>query len=634
MSKGNKAKDNQERDNHDSDHPVKKWVVGIDLGTSNCAVAYTQINITDSTTPDRESYPVRILDIPQIVNAGQLEERPLMPSALYFLQANEASSGQFNPPGYDASPYLIGEGAKALGARLAERVVTSAKSWLCNARVDRHSRILPWGSTSEEKLSPVTATKEYLRYIQQTLENANLTGAEVVITVPASFDEVARNLTLTAAQDAGFSDVTLLEEPLSALYAWIECHQNQWRKHLHAGDVILVCDVGGGTADFSLVAVDEDNGNLTLDRISVGDHLLLGGDNMDLALSMQLRASISDNGTELDLWQFQTLIHLVRSAKERLLLDRTIQSYPITIPTRGANLFSNPITVEIKQSDVETIILEGFFPLVEHDMWPQKGRTSGLQEVGLSYVRDAALTKHLAEFLARSYNRIKQNTTANKDELIKKHSATGTIIPDAILFNGGVFNSDRLRARIFELLKQWGGRNLRELTGVDRDTAVAFGASSYGRIKSQKSGIRIKAGTTRSYYIGIESTLPAVPGFSNPLKGCCVLPYGSEEGDEFRIEDHLFFLLTGEETAFRLFYSTERTEDKIGDLVQNAEQELNECSELVATIPNTSTESGSLVQVRIGSKISEVGVLEVSLHNANEDQNWKLEFNVRPIDEI
>jgi molecular chaperone DnaK (HSP70) len=544
-----------------------------------------------------------------------------------------------------------------MGSSLADRVVTSAKSWLCSENVDRRAPILPWGSSLPDtvKLSPVDVTTKYLSHLRRAVTSglAQIQGlagdtrvainpqeTEVAITVPASFDEVARNLTVEAAREAGFDDILLLEEPLAALYAWIAHSEGSWRSQISPGDVLLVCDLGGGTADFSLVAATDNGGELELERISVGEHLLLGGDNMDLALAFQTRARLADSGVELDSWQFQTLVHLTRTAKEKLLTDGTLSSYPITIPSRGSNLFAKGISTEVLRNDVTQIILEGFFPIVDASVAPLRGRNAGLREIGLAYAKDPALTKHLADFLRKSLERIRANRNAysrTTQELADSRQVSLT--PNAVLFNGGVFNSSYLRERVLKLLNSWGTENgipVRELTGTDRDTAVAVGAANYAMTKLSGRGLRIKSGTTKSYYIGIESAAPAIPGFSAPVKGFCVLPFGTEEGSELDAGEQTFSLLTGEESEFRLFSSSDHLNDEVGTLINNAEAELQESSPLIVTIPHIRNgDFPEVVHVKLQSKITEVGVLEVWLQHVDSQDNdssarWKLEFNVRP----
>jgi molecular chaperone DnaK (HSP70) len=643
---------------------TKKCAIGIDLGTSNCAVAHCSFApTTDDGSPLYAAVQLpQVIEIPQIVAPGQVGHKLLLPSALYFLQEHEMLSGEFELPELNSTPYLIGEGARNMGLSLADRVVTSAKSWLCSENVDRSAPILPWGSSIADtvKLSPVAVTTKYLSHIRRAITTglAQIEGqttdasttktptiinpkeTEIALTVPASFDEVARNLTVEAAKEAGFQDIILLEEPLAALYAWIAHSEGSWRSQISPGDVILVCDLGGGTADFSLVAATDNNGELELERISVGEHLLLGGDNMDLALAFQTRARLADNGSELDAWQFQTLIHLTRAAKEKLLSDSSLSSYPITIPSRGSNLFAKGISTELLRSDVTHIILEGFFPIVEENAAPQRGRNAGLREIGLAYAKDPALTKHLADFLRKSLDRIRTNKKAYSTTIqALAESRELSLTPNAVLFNGGVFNSSYLRERVLTLLNSWGTNNqlpVRELIGTDRDTAVAVGAASYAMTKLSGKGLRIKSGTTKSYYIGIESAAPAIPGFSAPVKGFCVLPFGTEEGSELDVGEETFSLLTGEESEFRLFSSSERLNDEVGTLINNADSELQESAPLIVTIPHVKNgDFPEIVHVKLHSKITEVGVLEVWLQHVDLQEHdssarWKLEFNVRP----
>jgi hypothetical protein len=633
----------------------KIFAIGIDLGTSNCAIALTKLDQVQGAQPTSLNQtvlePPTISEIAQVVRAGQIASLPLLPSALYLLQEHERESQEFQLP-WEEIParYLVGAGARDMATSLPERVVTSVKSWLCSDRIDRRSPVLPWESSSFlsesqestlEKLSPLQVTTLYLEHLRSSLTEAVATGlpegiplsdCEVTITVPASFDEVARSLTLEAVRAAGFNEVTLLEEPLAAFYAWLAIQQKTWRKEISPGDIVLVCDVGGGTADFSLIAVTEQNGNLELERISVGEHVLLGGENMDLALAYRCQARLADEEQELDAWQFQTLVHLCRTAKERLLSDPALKSFPLSIPNRGASLFASGISTAITQADITLVVLDGFFPEVSVTATPSRGRASGLKEVGLSYATDAALTKHLAHFLCFSLQLVKDNSTSLSPSVKALCEGQETqFAPSAVLFNGGVFNSTQLRDRIISQLQVWSSNKpVKELTGIDRDTAVAVGAASYARSKVHGDGFRIKSGTTRTYYVGIESSAPAVPGLVHPVKGVCVLPLGTEEGSDFSVGDVSFSLHTGEESEFRLFSSTERPNDAVGSVMKDAEKSLYESALLTVTIPPLELGKQELLNVTLHSKITEIGVLEVWMHHTNSEAKWKLEFNVRP----
>ncbi|MCD8481293.1 MAG: Hsp70 family protein [Verrucomicrobia bacterium] len=385
----------------------------------------------------------------------------------------------------------------------------------------------------------------YLRNsVLQSDATAPFSDANCVITVPASFDEVARTLTLEAAREAGLGEVVLLEEPQAAFYAWLASQGTDWRKQVQAGDLLLVCDVGGGTADFSLIEVIDQGGDLQLERIAVGDHLLLGGDNMDLALAHAIHDDLQDNGTSLDDWQFASLVQSVRQAKETLLAETERTDYPLAIPGRGSRLLGSTVSALLTRDQLQSILLDGFFPLCQWHEQPQMRRQGGLRESGLPYAADAALSKHLARFLAKAYtNKVSAGTQDGS-------AKNPVLLPDKVLFNGGVFNSALLRTRVLNLLSSWAEKPVLELQGAAPDHAVALGAAVYARMRSGGSGLRIKSGTARSYYIGMETSAMAVPGRKPKVKALCVAPQGMEEGTSTQIGDQEFFLYTGEFPSF------------------------------------------------------------------------------------
>jgi hypothetical protein len=438
-----------------------------------------------------------------------------------------------------------------------------------------------------------------------------LDSEEIVLTVPASFDAAARELTIEAAKQAGLHDVTLLEEPQAALYAWIQSVGDAFRKKVKVGDVILVVDVGGGTSDFSLIAVTEQDGDLQLTRIAVGDHILLGGDNMDLTLAHHLA-----QGKNLDSWQFTALTYGCRQAKEALFADPKLKKAPISIPSRGSALVGGTIKMELTREDVTGVLIDGFMPKVSVTDLPRTARRTGLTQVGLPYAQDPGITRHLAAFLTR------QSRIAEGKSFVH---------PTAILFNGGVFKARVLKERVTEVLNEWlakdSGTPLKELEGADLDLAVARGAAYYGWVR-HGHGIRIRGGTARAYYVGVEAAMPAVPGFEPPVKALCVAPFGMEEGSKADIPPQEFALVVGEPTVFRFFSSSVRREDRTGDMIEDAAR--NEEFEEVAPIETTlSGESGKLVPVNLQAAVTEVGTLELRCLEKNGAGRWKLELNVR-----
>jgi molecular chaperone DnaK (HSP70) len=588
--------------------------IGIDLGTSNCAIA----RVGDTGHPEN-------LPITQAITASSEGEKFLLPSAIYL-----PAEGEFPE---SSSRQILGVFARERGALQPDRLIVSAKSWLCHPHADRRGQILPWGSTTiDRKLSPLEASRDLLAHLLASLKNShpNLAPTNPVITVPASFDEVARGLTLEAAQLAGIPEATLLEEPQAAFYAWLENQGADWRKQVQSGDLLLVCDVGGGTADFSLIAVTGKDGNLALERVAVGEHLLLGGDNMDLALAHDVSEKLAATGSVLDDWQFLALVQSTRAAKESLLSDPSLKEVPIAIPTRSSRLIASTLSTTLTREQVDQIVLDGFLPLVAADEMPALRRAGGLRESGLPYAADAAISKHLARFLTRA----KANITSSPQLLESvggsaKIDSAPLLIPDAVLFNGGVFNAAPLRTRILDQLSRWANRPIRELEGARPDHAVALGAAVYARLRATGQGLRIKSGTARSYYIGMESTGMAVPGRRPVTKALCVAPQGMEEGTSHEISDQEFLLYTGETSDFRFFQSEVRAGDQPGQILPDA-AELEESAKLQIEIPPPAGhQPGEEIPVHLQARITELGHLELHFLHKPTGERWKLEFNVR-----
>lgn len=605
---------------------------GIDLGTSNCALAVA----VDAAAP-------AIRKIPQIVTEHSTDELPLLPSAIYLPAAGEFPDGLPalpDPlPQTDASlpqhAYITGKWGRQRGALQPDRLIVSAKSWLCNAHVDRRAPLLPWQSDSvTEKWSPLAVSQLLLQHISSAAKASDsapaISADNCVITVPASFDEAARALTLEAAQQAGIGDVTLLEEPQAAFYAWLENQGSEWRAQVSPGDLLLVCDIGGGTADFSLIAVTDNDGTMGLERIAVGEHLLLGGDNMDLALAHALRDDLEADGKSIDDWQFQILTQAVREAKEALLSNPDLSAQSLSVPSRSSRLLASTISVDLSRDLLNAVLLDGFLPLCKPDDMPQLRRSGGLREAGLPYAADAAISKHLARFLHRAHANV-----ASSEALTSAVGGAGRLdgkdllVPDAVLFNGGVFNAQLMRDRILQLLGSWSGNDVRELSGAAPDHAVAIGAAAYARLRASGTGLRIKAGTARSYYIGMEAAGMAVPGRAPKVKALCVAPQGMEEGSQLTLEQQTFFLYTGETSEFRFFQSEARAGDEPGSLLPDAAI-LEESAQLSVHIPPPDGHpEGEEVPVRIESRVTELGNLELFMVHEPSGQRWQLSFNVR-----
>ncbi|GHC12847.1 Hsp70 family protein [Cerasicoccus arenae] len=595
--------------------------LGIDLGTSNSALTLASL----------DERVLSVLPVTQAFGPHSVGEQAGLPSALYLPNEGEFEDDAFSVPGLDSTkPGFVGRFAREHGAQSPDRLVTSAKSWLCHGQIDHRQPILPWGSISvptEQKVSPLTATQRYLEVLKASV--APLESTQVVLTVPASFDEAARQLTLEAAQAAGLGDVILMEEPQAAFYAWLEKMGGDWRSHVKPGDLVLVCDVGGGTSDFSLIAVSDSGGELQLERVSVGEHILLGGDNLDLALAFALRAQIEAEGASIDDWQFLALIHSARVGKEQLFSDLSLPEVPIAVPSRGSSLFAGTVSTTLGRDLLEQIALQGFLPLTAPSDMPQTKAAGGLKEFGLDYAADPVLSKHLARFLKRSLDNVRSSETLSAQ--LSAEALSGELLaPSAVLFNGGFFNADPARARVLELLRSWSSAEVRELAGSDYALAVAQGACYYGLSKLSGKGVRIKAGASRSYYLGLETTMMAIPGFKPPVKGICVVPQGMEEGTEAVLGDQEFGLVLGQEVSFRFFSSTARAGDAVGTVLPNAEKELEETAAVQTVLePVEGLTAGEAIPVKLHSCVTEVGALELWMQHTRSDARWKLEFSVR-----
>ncbi|HND52790.1 MAG TPA: Hsp70 family protein [Pirellulaceae bacterium] len=590
-----------------------QFVLGIDLGTTNSVLAYSPLDV--------EKPAVQVLDIPQLVAPGTIESRTTLPSFAYLAASHEAGKGQYDLPWERDRMFAVGEFARRQAADAPERTVGAAKSWLCHSKVDRHQAILPWGAPETvAKISPVNASRRYLEHLVAAWEAAfpdsPFRDQVVVLTVPASFDAAARELTREAALAAGFPETfVLIEEPQAAIYAWLDQTGDRWRRLLKVDDALLVCDIGGGTTDLTLVTVGEESGELVLRRAAVGDHLLVGGDNMDLALAHLVAGKFAEKGVKLDPWQSVSLWHSCRAAKETLLSPGGPAKHTISVLGRGSKLIGGTVSVEIERSAVSDLLVDGFLPRCEPSEKPARRRASGFQEIGLPFETDTAITRHLAAFL-------------------QAHGAEGQPVrPTHLLFNGGVFKADPLRDRLVDVLTKWGGKKAapKLLEGHhDLDFAVARGAAYYGWVK-QNGGMRIRGGTARSYYVGIESAGLAIPGAPRPLRALCVVPFGMEEGTESDVPSADIGLVVGEPAHFRFFSSNVRKQDKPGELLpQWSDEELAETDSLEATLPvDDEKPDEHYVPVRFHSHVTELGMFELWCVNAASGRRWKLEFSVR-----
>lgn len=625
-----------------------RFVVGIDLGTTHTVVAYAPLS--GHTRPDDEDDgrdrlagvpEVRIFPIEQLVAAGEVEARPLLPSLRYHPAAGELPAGSTTLPwgaeAADADAWergVVGSWARGLGAKVPGRLVASAKSWLSHGAVDREAAILPWGASAEvEKVSPVDASASYLAHIRAAWDHAHadapLADQDVVLTVPASFDEAARALTLRAAKLAGLPPVRLVEEPQAAFYAWLDTHRTTLADKLADVRLALVLDVGGGTTDLTLIQVELRESGPRLTRVAVGDHLMLGGDNMDLALA-KLAESRLAKGSSLPTGRFTQLVQQCRVAKESLLAEAPPDKVGVTVVGSGSKLLGGVQRTDLMASEVEQIVLDGFFPAVSRDERPRL-RGSGFVEFGLPFVSDPAIPKHVAAFVAH-HESLARAALSVRDE--RNLAPSEVPVPDAILFNGGVFHAGRLRERMRGILGEWRGAEVRELANASPDEAVARGAVAYG-LARHGHGLRIGGGSARSYFLGVETR-----GESGKT-GVCLLPRGSEEGETVTLDDRVFSLRLGKPVRFHLMSSTSEVKHiaagelvALGETLDDGEPRYRDLPPLAVVLEHPTKGEGDEIPVRLEAALTEVGTLELSCLDASpgageSPRRWKLELQLR-----
>ena len=556
--------------------------VGIDLGTTNSALAW----IDEREAEDRDFPPVHVFETPQLVAAGRVEARRTLPSFL-FLEEGQP----------------VGVYAREQGALVPTRLVHSAKSWLSNPDVDRTAKILPWDSQETGRvLSPVEVSARILAKFREEWDRAQsapLAAQDIVLTVPASFDEEARELTVMAARDAGIERLTLLEEPAAAFYSWVANNLAQSRKKLFDGQTVLVCDVGGGTSDFSLIRVSRDGDLINFTRTAVGKHLLLGGDNLDLTLAWLVETKL---GAKLSIRQRSGLRRQCSAAKEKLLNDPDLQSVEITVLGSGSSLIGKTLRSEIRREEALELALDGFLPFTERGEAPKEEARSLFRELGLPYVSDAAITRHLNAFL----------------------EPLGAP-PDAILFNGGFFIPSILRERVADVVGRWYGRRPEILENSELDLAVARGAAYYSYVRSTGSGVLVRGGLPRTYYIALGEAR------DGKFSAVTLVPRGAEEGTAIEIDNDALQLVANRPVSFRLYSSLTRSADKLGDVVEFAadDTELHRHAPLHAVIRFGKKAEERLIPVRLGARLTEIGTLETWCESKVSDNRWNLEFQLR-----
>ncbi|MBB2931552.1 Hsp70 family protein [Paraburkholderia silvatlantica] len=599
---------------------MKPYVVGIDLGTSNTVVAYVEAG----------GDAIRVFDVEQLTGLGEVGAEKMLPSARYHPAAGELAAGDLRLPWRAPAPgddAVIGRLARTLGAQVPGRLVASAKSWLSHAAVDRLAPILPWGAPDDvAKVSPVTASASYLAHVRAAwnhrFPHAPLEDQDVVLTVPASFDDGARALTLEAARQASLPALRLLEEPQAAFYDWLYHHRATLDAQLGASRLVLVCDVGGGTTDLTLIKVQFEGGEPRLTRIGVGNHLMLGGDNMDLALAHLAESRLANAQTRLSAASLSQLVERCRVAKEQLLDASAPESVPITLLGAGARLVGGARTTQLGREEVAQIVVDGFFPMGTASDLPRRSRAA-IVEFGLPYAADPAITRHIAAFL--------QRFAAQSREALGASGAAGEAqtalpMPDALLLNGGVFRARSLAQRLADTLGTWSGEPLNVLQNDQPDVAVARGAVAYALARSGNAP-RIGGGSPRSYFLVLDEGA----GADAAPRGVCVLPRGTEEGHELHLDDRTFALQLGQPVQFHLASTVADTAWQPGELADLAAGDFVRLPPLATVVPaGGDAKTARERPVKLTTALTEVGTLEMHcIATDDASQRWLLEFALR-----
>ncbi len=604
-----------------------KYIIGIDLGTTNSAVTF--VDLENHQTQSRA--PIRNFAIPQLTGPGEISRGKVLPSFLYLPGDHELQEDALALPWDSSEKPFVGIFARDQGSKVPKRMVASAKSWLCHGKVDRRAPILPWGSDAKmEKQSPIAVTAAYLRHIKDAWnhgvagEDVRLEHQAVVITVPASFDEVARDLTVEAASLAGIANITLLEEPLAAFYSWLNEHDREWDQLVSPGELILICDVGGGTTDFTLITLREKEGNPVFERIAVGDHLILGGDNMDLALAhlSEGRLQGKEKG-RLSMDRWQALCAQCRQAKEEIL-SGLIEEKIITLVGEGRKLIADTLTTRLNRSDIESVILDGFFPLVTPEESIAEKPRQGMTEFGLPYAQDPAITRHLIRFLEQ-----------HRDDL-QQILERDTIAPDLIMFNGAALKPDSIQERIRTAVSTWFHETKetppRVLANPDLDMAVALGASYYGRVR-KGYGVQVDSGSARAYFLGVHldktnGGKEQDTGGHPPQKAICLVERGMSEGTRNELNDKQFSVLANQPVRFHLYSSSFRSGDRVGDVVP-VDDSLTTLPPLHTVIKFGKKAGETSIPVKIEAHYTEMGTLALWCQSTKSPHRWRFQFQLR-----
>ncbi len=607
-----------------------RYIVGIDLGTTNSAVTCVDLEASREGAQPRSS--IQIFKIPQFSAPGEISNLEILPSFLYLPGEHELPKGAMNLPWDTEMATITGTFARDQGAKVPKRLVASAKSWLCHGRVDREAPILPWGSDeSVKKVSPIKAVSFYLAHIREAwnhrmnrMEEFLLENQTVIITVPASFDEVARDLTVKAAAMAGLKNITLIEEPLAAFYSWLSLHEKEWEEFITPGELILVCDVGGGTTDFTLITLKNKDGNPVFERIAVGDHLILGGDNMDLALARRSEVRLKGSqSSPMNMDRWQALCHQCRAAKEEILSGAAVSKI-ITLVGGGRRLIADTVSTTLDQKEVEETVLEGFFPLVDPSDPLSEAARQGMTEFGLPYAQDPAITRHLIRFL--------QQHAEDIESALPGHD----IKPDLILFNGAALKPGIVQDRIARAIERRfsdreGLSATRVLVNAELDLAVALGASYYGLVKKGR-GVRVDSGSARAFYLQVhlegDDNTNAAPGTNENGVAVCLVERGMPEGTTNELTNRKFSVLANQPVAFHLYSSSFRSGDAVGDVI-TLDDSVTPLPPLQTIIKFGKKAGERSLPVQMEAHYTEVGTLALSCRSLASPHRWKFQFQLR-----
>jgi molecular chaperone DnaK (HSP70) len=592
----------------------RRYIVGIDLGTTNSAVAYIDLQ---AEAPRRRP---QVFSIPQLTGPGEITGLSMLPSFLYIPGQYDISKEALAMPWQKPQDHFAGAFARDQGAKIPARLVASAKSWMCHDHADRRATILPWGADEEvAKVSPVQAAAAYLSHIRNAWNRAHTDEDEalerqiVIVTVPASFDEVARELTVEAAQAAGLPQVILLEEPLAAFYCWLMTHEKDWDRYIQPNELILVCDVGGGTTDFTLIYLKKTGDRVGFERLAVGDHLILGGDNIDLALARRIEMQFAGKKAALKGDRWKTLCHQSRRAKERILGGDS-DTEKITVLGEGGKLIGGTLSASLSRQDVQETVLQGFFPVVSSVKAEKPVRGKGITEFGLPYEQEPAITRHLGWFLEQHCDDVANYLSKERPD------------PDLILFNGGSLKPPIIQEQIRKAIGGWFDKSADDLARVlenpDPDLAVSLGAAYYGWVKTGR-GVRVGSGSPRSYYLEVAPQTD-----QDQRRALCLVERGLEEGSTIELKQHEFKVLTNQLVAFNVYSSSYRSGDRQGDLVL-IDDSLTPTAPIQTIIQYGKKGVKTRIPIHVVAGYTEVGTLTLGCRSLISDHRWKLQFQLR-----